>query len=316
MKMHRSGVGVLLLISCSVYGQIGGASMGGPDMIIHAPPPVRVGKELRLNAFTMEKKAPEFFINVGTSGRLGPYPLVSGTTIGTEKVSYTFHLNAEKDTFKLQAKDETLYGPFSTTNRSTFVINNMPMMFLHATPRITVTLNHPGRIGQMPNVGITPLNPYSVKALYELRTKVAGIVNRVNMDKSDREMVGVPQVRNSFTGTTFKPVYSVSDRDKQNAERSGEISTIAFLEKYFAQYCKIRPQALTGKQTYHLGVQLPGDYLLLVMQKVKPPANAAKGLGSPTAIWWTTFTFDGRSSFSGTLTPENAATWKTAFLFE
>lgn len=308
------------VLGCSIgcaYGQYGGMGMGQPDVMIHAPPPVRMGKELRLNAFRMDLKPPEFFLNYGTRGRLGPYPLVNGTKIGDEKAPYTLHLDADGLEFKLQAKkDEKMYGPFSTSNRSEFVLGNTPMMFLRASPRVSVTLNHPNRIGQMPNVGIAPLNPQSVQALYDLRAKIGGIVNRVNMDKSDRELVGVPTIHNSFTGNTFKPIVSVSDRDKQNAERSGELSSISFLEKYFTQYCTIRPQAITDKLTYHLGVQLPGDYLLLVMQKVKPPANAAKGLGSPTVIWWTTFSFDGQSSFSGTLTPENAATWKNAFEFE
>lgn len=299
------------------YGQYGGMGLGQPDVIIHAPPPVRLGKELRLNAFRLDMKPPEFCLNQGTRVRLGPYPLVNGAKIGDEQAPYTLHLSADGMEFKLQAKrEEKMFGPFSTSNRSDFVIGNTPMMFLRLPPKVSVTINHPNRIGQMPTVGIAPLNPQSVQALYDLRAKIGGIVNRVNMDMSDRELVGVPRVHNSFTGNSVKPIVSVSERDKQNAERSGEISSISFLEKFFVQYCTIRSQAITDKLTYHLGLQVPGDYLLMVMQKIKPPANAAKGLGSPTAIWWTTFSFDGQSFFSGTLTPENAATWKNAFEFE
>lgn len=307
-------------ICCCVlgaFGQFGGMSLGQPDVVIHAPPPVRLGQELRLNAFRLEVKPVDFVLNYGTRGRLGPYPLVNGTKIGNEKAPYTLHLDSDAKEFKLQAsQDEKMYGPFSTSNRSAFVIGSTPMMLLRMPPKVSVTLNHPNRIGQMPTVGIAPLTPKSVQALYDLRAKVAGIVNRVNMDQSDRELVGVPRVHNSLTGNTFKPIVSISDRDKQNAERSGELSSIAFLEKFFSQHCTIRSQAITDKLTYHLGVQLPGDYLLLVMQKVKPPASAPKGSASPMAIWWTTFSFDGASSFSGTLTPENAATWKNAFEFE
>ena len=315
MKKWLLFCGVLAFSMYCAYAQYGGMSLGQSDVLIHAPPPVRLGKELRLNAFRLDVKPLEFYLNQGTRVRLGPYPLANGVKIGDEKAPYTLHLNADGLEFKLQAKQE-MFGPFSTSNRSAFVIGNTQMMFLRAPPKVSVTINHPDRIGQMPNVGIAPLNPQSVQALYDLRAKIGGIVNRVNMDKSDRELVGVPTVHNSFTGNTFKPIVSVSDRDKQNAERSGEVSSISFLEKFFTQYCTIRSQAITDKLTYHLGLQLPGDYLLIVMQKVKPPANAAKGLGSPTAIWWTTFSFDGQSFFSGTLTPENATTWKNAFLFE
>jgi hypothetical protein len=285
-------------------------------MVIHAPPPVKYGTELRLNAFRMEIQPPAFYLNVGTQYRFGPYPLVTGTVISNQMLNFTFQLSPDGKQFKLQDKKGALAGPFSTSNRTAFVVGNTHMMFLQATPKVTVTLNHPERIGQMPTIGIAPLTTQSVQALYDLRTKVAGIVNRVNADKADREIVGVPRVYNPMTGNTSKPIIGVSDRDKQNADRSGEVSTISFLEKFYGQHCTVRAQAISGQQTYQLGVQLPGDYLLLVMQKVKSPSNTAKGQGSPTAIWWTTFTFDGRSSFSATLTPENATFWKNAFLFE
>ena len=303
----------LLLLSLPATAQISG---GGPEMVIHAPPPVRLGTELRLNAFTMEHQAPAFYLNMGTRYRLGPFLFLNGTQITNELLTCTFHLSEEKDLFKLQDKKGVMAGPFSTSNRTAFVLGNTHMVFIHATPTITVTLKHPDRIGQMPTVGIAPLTQQSVQALYDLRAKIAGIVNRVNVDKADRELVGVPRIHNPYTGNTSKPILSVSDRDKQNADRSGEISSIAFLEKFYAQHCTIRAQAMSNQQTYQLGVQLPGDYILLVLQKVKPAANAPKGSGSPTAIWWTTFTFDGRSSFTGTLTTENATYWKNAFLFE
>ena len=308
------------VICCGVpctCGQYDGVDRSKTDVILHAPPPVRLGKELRLNAFRLDMTPPEFFLNQGTSVRLGPYPLVNGVKVGDAKAPYTLHVSADGSEFKLQSKqDEKMYGPFSTSNRSDFVIGNSPMMLLRVPPEVSVTLNHPSRIGQMPNIGIAPLNPQSIQALYDLRVKIGNIVNRVNIDKADRELLNLPRIHNSYTGNTLKPIFSISDRDKQNADRSGEISSIAFLEKFFVQYCTIRSQAITDKNTYHLGLQLPGDYLLLVMQKVKPPANAAKGMASPTALWWTTFSFDGQLFFSGTLTPENVVTWKNAFLFE
>jgi hypothetical protein len=317
MKSWRVFCSVLIFGVSGVYGQLEGLGLGQQQVLIHAPPPVRLGQELRLNAFRMEAKPPEFFLNYGTRGRLGPYPLVNGTKIGDEKSPYILHVTEEGLEFKLEAKQsEKMYGPFSTSNLTAFAIGSTPMMFLRVPPKVSITMNHPTRIGQTPTIGIAPLNDRSVKALYDLRTKTAGIVNRVNEDKSDRELVGVPRVYNSFTGNTFKPIVSISDRDKQNADRSGEVSTVAFLEKFFSQYCTIRSQAITDKLTFHLGLQVPGDYLVLVMQKVKPPASAPQGSASPMAIWWTTFSFDGHSSFSGTLTPENAATWKNAFLFE
>jgi len=302
-----------LLLTLTSLAQISG---GGPEMVIHAPPPVKFGTELRLNAFKMEITPTAFYLNVGTQYRFGPYPMVTGTVISNRMLNCTFQLDPDQKFFKFQDKKGALVGPFSTSNRTAFVVGNQQMMFLQATPKITVTLNHPERIGQMPTIGIAPLTTQSVQALYDLRAKVAGIVNRVNTDKADREIVGVPRVYNPMTGNTRKPILSVSDRDKQNADRSGEVSTIAFLEKFYAQHCTVRSQAMSGQQNYQFSVQLPGDYLLLVMQKVKAPSNTAKGQGSPTAIWWTTFTFDGHSSFSTTLTPENATFWKNAFLFE
>ena len=308
------------VLSCSMYcayGQYSDVDRSKTDVILHAPPPVRLGKELRLNAFRLDIKPSEFFLNQGTSVRLGPYPLVNGAKIGDEKAPVTLHLSADGSEFKLQSqRDEKMFGPFSTSNRSEFVVGSTPMMLLRVPPKVSVTIDHPGRIGQMPNIGIAPLNPQSVQALYDLRAKIGDIVNRVNIDKADRELLNLPRIHNSYTGNTLKPIFSISDRDKQNADRSGEISSIAFLEKFFVQHCTIRSQAITDKLTFHMGLQLPGDYLLLVMQKVKPPANAAKGLASPTAIWWTTFSFDGQSSFSGIVNPENAATWKNAFEFE
>jgi hypothetical protein len=317
LKTVLSSLLLATLLTLPTFAQFGGMTTGGgADVVIHAPPPVKVGKELRLNAFRMEIQPPAFYLNMGTQYRFGPYPMVTGTAISNQMLNFIFHLSAEKDLFKLQDKKGAMMGPFSNSNRTTFAIGNTQMQFLHAAPTITITLKHPDRIGQMPTIGIAPLTQQSVQALYDLRAKVAGIVNRVNVDKADREVIGVPTIHNPYTGNTSKPILVVSARDKQNADRSGEISSIAFLEKFYGQYCTVRAQAMSGQQTYQLGVQVPGDYLLLVLQKVKPPANAAKGSASPTAIWWTTFTFDGRSSFTGTLAPENATFWKNAFLFE
>jgi hypothetical protein len=313
---HKIIVFTLLTLAILSLPSSAQISEGGPEMVIHAPPPVKYGTELRLNAFKMDIHPPSFYLNMGTQYRFGPYPMLTGTTVSNQMFNCTFHLNADQTQFKLQDKKGAMYGPFSTSNRTAFVLGNTQMMFLQSTPKITVTLNHPDRIGQMPTIGIAPLTQQSVQALYDLRTKIAGVVNRVNTDKADREIVGVPRIYNPITGNTSKPIIGVSDRDKQTADRSGEVSSIAFLEKFYGQYCSVRAQAMSGQQTYQLGVQLPGDYLLLVMQKVKSPANTAKGLGSPTAIWWTTFSYDGRSSFSVTLTPENATFWKNAFLFE
>ncbi|MDD4017452.1 MAG: hypothetical protein PHV28_05855 [Kiritimatiellae bacterium] len=293
----------------------GGISLSDRNTVVHAPPPVSVGQELEMAGLPMEPGPPQFYLTFGTSGRYGPYALADGTRVGSKQVSYTLRVSGAGSGFTLtpSGNTNTVYGPFPATNRAAVTLGNAVFTVVRIPPELRVTVNHPGKINQMPLVGVAPYDAAVLKELYGLRAKYAGLANRVDYETADVEIADAPRIHSRVTGNTFSPVIKKSARDIQNTLKGAERSAVTFLETLFRQAFHIRPQAITDGYTFHFRMP-PGDYLLCVLQKVKDPGAQGQGFaGSATAVWWTAFQFDGERPLSATLTPDNAITWREIF---
>lgn len=294
----------------------GSVRLSGDNREVLAPSPVQVGNELEMAALPMAVSPPQFFLNYGTSGRYGPYALADGTLVGNKQAPYLLRLASPGDAFTLTPSGNTnqIYGPFSAANGATVTLGGTVMTVVRFPTALEVTLRHPGKINQMPLIGVAPRTPAVEKELYGLREKYVALANRVNSETADVEFAGVPRVHSRVTGNTSTPVVRTSGRDKQNALKGAELSAIHFLETLFRKVFTIHSQAITDGATYHFRMP-PGDYLLCVMQRVKDPR--AQGIaGSATAVWWTAFPFDGAHPLALTLTAENAITWREIFALD
>jgi hypothetical protein len=253
----------------------------------------------------------------GTTGRYGPYPLGDNTRGGNPQTPYTLRLVDVGRHFTLQAPggSNTVYGPFPATNGAPVLLGGALMTVVRSPPPLDVSISHPGRIAQLPLIGIAPDTPAVRRELYLLRAKYQALADRVAIDTSDVALEGVPRIRTRRTGnTTVSPVVSVSRRDKQNVIKGAELTAIRFLETLFQQQFRIRSQSASGPTAYRFGMP-PGDYIFCALQKVKDP-EAQGAAASLTAVWWTPFTFDGDHPLSLSLTAENAITWREIFVFE
>lgn len=294
----------------------GGVHDGGPEIIVHAPEPVQAGRELEMSELTVQQSAPLFFLNFGTSGRSGPFELADGATVGSKQNPYTLRLADYGSRFTLTpANTNTTFGPFTATNGAPVTLGNNLLTVLRVPPELTVSLSHPNRIAQMPLIGIAPLSPGVVQALYDLRAKYVALANRVDRDTADVEFQGVPRIHSGITGNTFTPVVKTSGRDKQNALKGAELTGIGFLEKTFSQAFSIRSQAITEGSTYHFRLPAAGDYVLCATQRVKDP-KAGSAAGFTTVVWWTPLHFDGERPLALALTADNAITWREIFSFD
>ena len=290
-----------------------GTLSGGDTLTVLAPEPVTVGKELAMAELPVDVRPAAFYLNVGTSGRYGPYDLTDGTAVGSKQAPYTLRMFDHGQHFTLHAAGDTntVFGPFSATNGAPVTLGKAVMTVARVPPRVSVTLRHPDKINQSPLIGIAPYSAELVRGLYDMRTKYVGLANRVDVDTSSVALEGVPRVHSNITGNTFTPVVKTSARDKQNALKGAELSAMVFLEKLFGQAFTIRSQAITDGATYHF--QMPaGDYVLCATQRVKDP-NTPKVAGSATVVWWTPFHFDGEHPLSVELSAENAITWRDIF---
>lgn len=290
-----------------------GTRNGDDNFVKLVPEPVKVAKELVMAELPAVVAPVTFYLNIGTSGRYGPYELTDGTIVGSKQVSYTLHMFDYGLHFTLQSANNTnaVYGPFAATNGAPVVLGSTLMTVVRMPPKVTVALSHPNRIAQSPTIGIAPLSRPVIQELYNLRAKYVGLADRVDNDTASAEMQGVPRVHSNITGNSFTPVIKTSARDKQNALKGAELSALVFVDKIFTQAFTIRSQAITDKSTYHFQMP-PGDYVLCATQKIKDP-NAASLAGSITAVWWTTFHFDGEHPISLALTADNAITWRDIF---
>ena len=290
-----------------------GTRSGVDNRTVLAPEPVTVGKELAMADLPVDIRPATFYLNVGTSGRYGPYELTDGTAVGSKQASYTLRMFDYGQHFTLHAAGDTntVYGPFSATNGAPVTLGRTVMTVVRVPPRVSVTLRHPNKINQSPLIGIAPYSTELIRGLYDMRTKYVGLANRVDTDTASAELEGVPRVHSNITGNTFTPVVKTSARDRQNAIKGAELSAMVFLEKLFGQAFTIRSQAITDGATYHFQMP-PGDYVLCATQRVKDP-NAASTAGSVTVVWWTPFHFDGEHPLSVDLSAENAITWRDIF---
>jgi hypothetical protein len=284
--------------------------------VVLAPPPVQAGEALEMARLPVSMNPPLLYFNYGTSGRYGPYPLADNIPVGSKQTPYTLRLFDAGRHFTLQAPPPaaTVYGPFPATNGAAVTLGHEAMTVLRLPPQLEVSLNHPGKINQLPLIGIAPSTPAVQKELYALRAKYQALANRVDLDTADVAFQNMPRVHSRRSGDILSPVVSTSQRDKQNAVKGAELSAVRFLETLFQQAFRVRSQSASGSSLYRFGMP-PGDYVFCAMQKVKDPR--AKGVaGSATAVWWTTFTFDGEHPLSLSLTAENAITWREIFTFE
>ncbi len=290
-----------------------GTRSGDDNRIRLAPEPVKVGKELTMAELPVATLPPAFYLNVGTSGRYGPYELADGTAVGSKQASYTLRMFDYGQHFTLHPASDTntVYGPFAATNGAPVTLGKTVMTVVRVPPTVTVSLTHPDKINQAPLIGIAPYDTALIRELYGLRAKYVALANRVDSDTASVELQGVPRVHSNLTGNTFTPVVKTSARDKQNALKGAERSAMVFLETLFGKAFILRSQAITDGSTYHYRLP-PGDYLLCATQKVKEP-NAASTAGAVTAVWWTAFHVDGEHPLALALTAENAITWRDIF---
>ncbi len=290
-----------------------GTRAGNDNRIVLAPEHIKVGKELTMAELQVDMSPVTFFLNIGTSGRYGPYALADGTVVGSKQVSHTLRMVDYGHLFTLQPASDTnaVCGPFVATNGAPVTLGKTLMTFARVPPKLLVSLSHPGKINQAPLIGIAPYDNALIRELYALRAKYVALANRVSDDTADAELQGVARVHSNITGNSFSPVIKTSARDKQNAVKGAELSAMVFLEKLLGQAFTIRSQAITDGSTYHFQMP-PGDYLLCATQRVKDP-NAPSGIGSVTAVWWTALHFDGERPLSLALTAENAITWRDIF---
>jgi hypothetical protein len=295
----------------------GGAGVYDDGFYVQAPEPIQVGRELLMNELPVRQSPAQFFLNIGTRGRAGPFALADGATVGSAQNPYTLRLADYGSRFTLHPAADTNagFGPFTATNGAPVVIGNSTMTVLRVPPRLTVSLAHPNRIAQLPTIGIAPLSQPVIAALYDLRAKYVNLANRVDYDTAPAEMQGVPRIHSNITGNSFTPVVKTSQRDKQNATKGAELSAIVFLESVFGQAFRIRSQAITDGLTFHFQVPAAGDYVLCATQRVKDPAVTAQ-VGTFTAVWWTAFHFDGEHPLALSLTAENAITWREIFTLD
>jgi hypothetical protein len=290
-----------------------GAQNGDDTRTKLVPAPVTLGKELAMADLPVAVSPVSFYLNVGTSGRYGPYDLTDGTVVGSKQVSYTLSLFDYGLHFTLRSASNTntVFGPFAATNGAAVTLGNTVMTVVRLPPQVRVTLSHPDKINQSPLIGIAPYRTAVIQELYNLRAKYATLANRVDVDTADTRLEGVPRVSYSYGRRSASPVVRTSERDRQNALKGAERSAMVYLEPLFGQAFTIRSQAITDGNTYHF--QMPaGDYLLCATQKIKDP-DAGSAAVSRTAVWWTPFHFDGEHPLALTLSAENAINWRDIF---
>lgn len=214
----------------------------------------------------------------------------SRATVPTEQVTY--------------AADLPMYTLFPAVVTNTSI----------AYTSLNITLNHSRRIAQRPDVLVARYLPPLIQDLFKLRQQYVGIMNQVAYDTADSQIEGAPRRIDLGYGRGYNNVIKKSARDKANIEHRAEMTAINYLERVTRTYYRIRANSMTGSNTYHFDLP-PGQYALCIMQRVKDTDPKA-GLGSKTALWWSTFTIEEGAKKEMILDESNAITWREIFVVE
>ena len=301
----------LFVWSQSLSTGSGGMQLSDSGVQVLSPERVRVGRELLMHTMPLTQGPPTFFLNYGTGGRAGPFELTDGAAVGSKQHPFTLRMVDHGLRFTLGSATNAVYGPFTATNGAPVTAGGTSATLVRFPPQLQVSITHASRAAQSPVIGIAPYDAALAQSLYELRAKYAALVDRVSVDTASVRFKNMPTVHSGANGDTFTPVVKTSTRDKQNAEKGAALSAMTFLDKVFEQSFRIRSQAVADGDTYRFQMP-PGTYVLCAQQRIKSPAATAT-TGSPTAVWWTIFQFDGEHPLSLTLTAENAITWREIF---
>ncbi|MFA7173652.1 MAG: hypothetical protein WC340_09595 [Kiritimatiellia bacterium] len=176
---------------------------------------------------------------------------------------------------------------------------------------LNITVHHTLRIPQRPDVLVGLYHPPLIQELFKLRQQYVGIMNQVARDTADAQIEGAPRRINTGYGRGYSNVIKKSARDKANIEHRAELTAINYLERVTRAHYKIRANSMTGSNTYHFTLP-PGQYALCIMQRVKD-SDPKAGLGSKTALWWSTFTIEENTKKEMILDDSNAITWREIF---
>ncbi|MBP5321120.1 MAG: hypothetical protein J6334_09030 [Kiritimatiellae bacterium] len=281
------------------------------EATIIAPDPVVPSDTFQMATLPIVYRPPTISFNVGTDRRVGPFPLIEGTPLGTATNAHRL-VQVGNGSFSIQAPDGTVKGPFSDRHGTPVAIGTAPTTVFRVKPDFTVTLASDGFRRQKPKIGLTPVNETLATSLGELRTYFVTLINRRNLDTAPMHLSGVPRVHYRNTGvSSASTTINVSRRDQENARWQAERGAVNALERLFEKRFRYHSYAITDRFTYHFQMP-PGDYILCAMQKVQDTRSTAFA-GSTTLIWWSRMTFDGQHGCSITLTPENAISWQGVF---
>lgn len=314
MAVWVSAFAVLVARAQSLDIGRGRGGVSGRSAVVLSPQHSDLSQKMVMANLPVSIRPPVFYLNFGTNGRHGPYELADNTLVGNAQSPFRLRLSEGGSQFDLvsEKKAGVAHGPFAVTNGAKVTIGQTVMTVVRIPARLEVSLRHAAKINQMPMIGIAAYDQKLAAELQVLRGKFAALAARLDADTSDMVLQGVPRIRSRATGGNFSPVVQVSKRDKQNAHRGAELSAVNFMETLFRQYFRIRSQAITEGSVHHFGMP-PGDYVLCAMQKIKQAPEQGAG-ASATAVWWTTFSFDGERPLSIILNEENAITWREVFV--
>ncbi len=176
---------------------------------------------------------------------------------------------------------------------------------------LNITVQHPQRIAQRPDVLVARYTPPLIQELFKLRQQYVAIMNQVAYDTSDVELEGVPRRIDTGYGRGYNNIIKKSGRDKENIEYRAEQTAVNYLLRVIRSFFKIRPVSITDTHTYHFTLP-PGQYALCILQRVKDRDSKAT-LGSKTAIWWTPFTIEEGTKKEMVLDESNAISWREIF---
>jgi len=281
--------------------------------------PVKPSDALETLSIPAQQAPRRFFLaNPVTGQRFGPYDLAAEAPVGSQTIAAC---DSASGTFTLRAPDGPASGPFAATNDAPVQIgtNQPALRFSLADPALEIRCMPANPAPVRGFVGLAPLTPELVEALYALRAGLTDIANRLRVEQAPLVFDDVPTIKwnrrdaagnivaSGRTDNTLTP--STADRRaaSQRAERSAAIQIARFAE----QWCPLRP---AGAAPLYRGDLPAGDYLLLVWQKVKDPeANGPAPF--LTLFWLTPVRIAPFTQTRLDLDDTNAGTWADLFRF-
>lgn len=299
-----------IITTSSVVSPDGAATFEAPATTVAAPPPLSAAGPLVLAEIPAVIRPAGFVLTDSAGHRYGPFAFEEGAAVGAATAPYTLALARDGAFTLVDPRTRAAYGPFLATNGAAVAVGTTTLAFTRLPGSLRIRLAHRATIGTAPLVAAGELTPAVQAALYELRTALVEVANRLAYETAPVTIENRPTIITP-SGHRYTPTVRKSLRDRETARRAADTSAAALLETFLRAHLRLRLQR-DADGDYLVQPMPAGPCLAAALWRVRD-GDAVTAAASRTAVWWTPVVAGPRADVRLDFSEAQAGDWRAVF---